>query len=865
MKFTWEQMVTIAILLMFSGATGGAVHGSPWQADTTANSTMPGLIGNESLAAPDFIGPIFESTDSQSNQFSQSTQQEQRSSSSTKQQESSSLPDKPQRDSPDDYDNSLRPGLIKHLARDQVAIWTVPARVRLVDVEWLMPFALATAGLLVTDTEFSKHLSNSPNRLKYSRDFSNYGVGAMGAAAGGLYLWGHMVHDDHKRETGVLAGEAALNSLAVTYALKYSLGRERPLQDNYTGNFFSGGDGFPSEHATAAWSIATVVAHEYPGTLTQILAYGMASAVSVSRLTAKEHFPTDVLVGSAIGWLSGEIVYRMHHDPELGGSTWLTYAESRDYLERDRPRQNMGTTFVELDSWVYPVFDRLAGLGYVHTGLAGMRPWTRMECARLTDEAAETLQDRGFANEQIGSLVAQLRREFAYELSLLDGGQNKTAALDSLYARAVSISGPDLTDGYHFGQTVSYDFGRPFERGTNGQAGGAFRAALGPLAFYVRAEYQHAPEAPAPSDAVRSIIALRDDVPEPPDVPVAAVNRPRLLDAYFGINLSNWELLVGRQSLSWGPGAGGSLIWSDNSEPVDMVRLVNSEAERLPGFLKYLGPARLDQFFGRLGGHDFIPRPFIYGNKISFKPIPTLEFGYGRTVTIGGKGGDALTPGNFFDSFVGHPSAHTVDHSVPGDSHASFDWTFNVPKVRDYLVFYGEWYADDDSTPFQSPQRTAFRPGIYLTRVPGLPRLDFHAEVADTDTAILGKGAVTMGNLNYYNSQYRDGYTNDGFLIGNAVGRMGRAYQGWLTYWISSRNNLQITYKNNSVDPAFIPGGGAWQDYSIKSEFYFRSGIYLKNQLQYENISHFPILFKGPQRNVTAILEFGFAPESKAK
>jgi membrane-associated phospholipid phosphatase len=828
-----ERIVTIGILLALCGATGRVCHGARWQlADSQQSSESP--------------------------MQSQSTQERQ---------SSSNLPSKPEpaEVQRDDDDNRLRPGLIKHFACDQKAIWTVPARVHLVDVEWLMPFALATAGFLVTDTEFSKHLSNSPSRLKYSRDFSNYGIGAMGAAAGGIYLLGAITHDDHKRETGVLAGEAALNSFAVTYALKYAIGRERPFQDDYRGNFFSGGDGFPSEHAAAAWSIATVVAHEYPGTLTQILAYGMASAVSVSRLTAKEHFPTDVLVGSAIGWLSGEIVYRMHHDPELGGSSWLTYSESRDYLERDRPRQNMGTTFVELDSWIYPVFDRLGGLGYVHSALAGMRPWTRMECARLTDEATDALRDRDLPNEQVAALLAQLRREFAYELSLLDGGENKTIALDSVYARTVSISGPDFTDGYHFGQTVSDDFGRPFERGTNGQAGGAFRAALGPIAVYVRAEYQHAPETPAPSDAVRNIIALRDQVPEPPDVPVASINRPRLLDAYFGVNLDNWEILVGRQSLSWGPGPGGSLIWSDNIEPVDMVRIVNSEAERLPGFFKYLGPARLDQFFGRLSGHDFIPRPFIYGNKISFKPIPDLEFGFARTVTIGGTGGDALTPGNFVHSFLGLESQHTVDHSVPGDSHASFDWTFNVPKVGNYLVLYGEWYADDDPVPFQAPQRTAFRPGIYLTHVPGLSKLDFHAEVADTDTGILGHGAITMGNLNYYNSQYRDGYTNDGFLIGNTVGRMGRTYQGWLTYWISSRNNLQVTYKNNYVDSKFIPGGGAWQDYSVKNELYFRSGIYLKTQLQYEHISHFPILFKGTQQNITAILECGFSPASSPK
>jgi membrane-associated phospholipid phosphatase len=763
-----------------------------------------------------------------------------------------------------DYDNSLGLHFFGRFLRDQEAIWSTPAEIRLGDAGWLMPFGLALAGTLATDTELSKHLSNSTSRLNQSNTFSNYGLGAMGGVAGGLYLWGQMSHDDHKRETGFLAAEAAADSLAVVYSLKYSLGRERPLTDNYNGNFWKGGDGFPSEHAAAAWSIASVVAHEYPGILTEFMAYGMASAVSASRLTAKQHFPSDVLVGSAIGWLSGQIVYRQHHDPELGGSPWETFAESRDYLERDRPRQSMGTTFVPLDSWVYPALNRLAALGYVHTEIAGLSPWTRMECARLTEEAREELETAGPLNAQARGLEDRLQLEFSHEIGLSDGGRNLSAEIDSVYVRAVSISGPPLTDGYHFGQTVSYDFSRPFERGTNGQAGGVFRAEAGPIAIYVRAEYQHAPSAPAPSDAVREIIALRDFVPEPPAVPVETVNRVRLLDAYIGVNLDNWQILVGKQSLSWAPGLGGSFLWSDNAEPVDMVRVVNSEPFSLPGFLKYLGPMRIDQFIGRTEGGTFIPHPFIYGNKMNFKPLPNLELGFGRTVTIGGRGGTPLTPGNFIRSFFGQQATGGTS-SVPGDSHSSFDWTFNVPKVRNYLVFYGDLYADDDPIPFVNPPKNPFRPGIFITRIPGISKLDLHIEATSTESpgwpGVDGKG--NMGNLNYWNANYHDGYTNGGNLIGNVVGRDGQAYQGWLTYWVSSTNTLQFTYKNSSVDRAFIPGGGAWQDYSLSNSFYSNSRFYVKSQVQYEHISHYPILFRGVKQNLTAIFEMGFTPMAR--
>jgi hypothetical protein len=776
--------------------------------------------------------------------------------------DSSSKPVKTSGNSPA-FDNGLGLHLVGRFLGDQKAIWTSPAQVRLSDADWLMPLGLITAFSLSTDTDFSKHLSNSPSRLSQSNTFSTDAVLGMGGLAGGIYLWGQISHDEHKKETGLLAGEAAANSLAMTYALKYAFARERPPADDFRGDFWKGTDSFPSEHAAAAWSIASVIAHEYPSPVTEILAYGAASAISVSRLTAKQHFPTDVLIGSALGWFSGEIVYRNHHDPELGGSTWQTFTESRDYLERDRPRQSMGTTFVPLDSWVYPVFDRLAGLGYVHSGLAGMRPWTRMECARLTQEAGEELQGTGAANEGATALVRRLEGEFSYEVNLLDGGRNKTANLESVYVRAVSVSGPALTDGFHFGQTVSYDFGRPFERGTNGQAGGSFRAAVGPIAIYVRTEYQHAPGAPAPSDAVRSVIALRDMVPEPPDVPVAPINRPRLLDAYVGVNLNNWQLLIGKQSLDWGPGLGGSLLFSDNAEPIDMVRLVNSEPFQLPSFFKYLGPVRVDQFIGRLGGDTFVRRPFLYGNKISLRPLPNLEIGFGRTVIIGGRGGDPLTPGNFVDSFFGLLGNTTAGHSVPGDNRDSLDWTFNVPKVRNYIVFYGEWYADDDPIAIENPLKSAYHPGIYITHFPSIPKLDFHIEAANTESPETLGG--DHGDLNYWNFVYRDGYTNNAFLIGNVVGRMGEAYQGWLTYWVSPRNTWQLIYKNNHVANAFIPGGGAWQDYSLKNEFYWKSGLYLKSQIQYEHISHYPILFKGLESNITTFVELGFWPSSKSK
>lgn len=195
---------------------------------------------------------------------------------------------------------------------------------------------------------------------------------------------------------------------------------------------------------------------------------------------------------------------------------------------------------------------------------------------------------------------------------------------------------------------------------------------------------------------------------------------------------------------------------------------------------------------------------------------------------------------------------------MPGHSQSEMDWTFYVPKVRNYIVFYGEVFASDDFIPWQNPPKNPFRPGIYITHFPKVPKLDLHIEATSTESS--GWNVGNHGDLNYWNYGYRDGSTYNGFLIGNTVGRMGQAYQGWLTYWLSPNNTFQVTYKNSSVDQAFIPGGGAWQDYTVSNELYLRSGFYLKSEIQYEHISHFPILFNGPQQNVSAIVEFGIMP-----
>jgi hypothetical protein len=94
---------------------------------------------------------------------------------------------------------------------------------------------------------------------------------------------------------------------------------------------------------------------------------------------------------------------------------------------------------------------------------------------------------------------------------------------------------------------------------------------------------------------------------------------------------------------------------------------------------------------------------------------------------------------------------------------------------------------------------------------------------------------------------------------------MGQAIQGWLTYWASPAQTLQFTYKNNFIDSAFVPGGGAWQDYSLRHELNLNSGLYAKTEAQYEHISRYPLLFAGPQNNFTVAIEMGVRLARKSR
>jgi hypothetical protein len=750
-------------------------------------------------------------------------------------------------------------------------LWTSPKNLRFSDTTWLVPISGLAAGLFVTDADVNRHMSQDPKTISNYRSISNIGLAGLAGGAGALWALSYKNHDSHWRETGFLAGEAALNSLVMTEVAKYSFGRQRPLQGTGAGDFFQGGTSFPSEHAAAAWSIAEVIAHEYPGPLTKILAYGVAGLVSYSRVRAQQHFSSDVLIGALIGELSAYTVYKRHHDPELGGEEWESWSSKARRMFTDPSPGYRGSPYVPLDSWIYPALERLAGMGLVDSGFAAMRPWTRRECARLVTEAGDRI---AFSDSPAGEIYRQLEAEFTSELDPASG--EPQARLESVYTRVGNISGMPLNDGYHFAETRINDFGRPFGEGWNTSTGFSFYTTAGPWTGYFRGEFQTAPPVPALSLSARQFVAFADQLPGvPPANGTPSVQQFQMLDAYVGLTLSNWEFSFGRQSLDWGPGdagQGGSIMFSDNAAPIDMIRVNRVTPFSIPFVSRVLGPLRVEAFFGQLNGQHFTagpnfatsgsfaveyqPQPYLHGQRLSFKPTRNFEFGFSRTTIMGGPG-VPLTWGTFGHSLFGLGNGLPGSPEDPGDRRSGMDWSYRLPKLRDWVTFYGDAFAEDQFSPIAYWDRSAIRGGLYFSHLPKIPRLDLRVEGVYTD--VPAGGALSHGFF-YFNFRFKEGYTNNGQLLGSWIGREGQGAQAWTNYWFNARDRLQINFRHQKVSQQFVPGGGTLTDVGVQGDYWPTQIIGLTTSVQYERWL-FPVIQPGPQRDISASIGIQIQPQ----
>ena len=204
-----------------------------------------------------------------------------------------------------------------YILRDEKYVWLFP-----VDLakgqHWVPTVAVVgtTAGLIYADPPIMRYYTNKATKWnRFNESLNGSVTGALeGAVPASLFLYGLVRHDTYTEETALLAGEAYADSAIPHVAIKIVSRRFRPNAvppgSDYSDTFFRSsvspfgkGSSFPSGHAAAAFSIATVIARRYRDhRWVPYMCYGVAGLVAFSRIPDRAHFPSDVFAGAAIGY-----------------------------------------------------------------------------------------------------------------------------------------------------------------------------------------------------------------------------------------------------------------------------------------------------------------------------------------------------------------------------------------------------------------------------------------------------------------------------------------------------------------------------------------------------------------------------------
>lgn len=209
--------------------------------------------------------------------------------------------------------------IVRNLRRglaDQKSLYAAPFKVK--NIKWDFLFLGVTGGFLAGDREISRQISN--DHVDVSHAVALATLLGTSAAAGGIWAYGLKTGDRHADETGQLTLETLANTFLIYTPMQFIAGRERPDEGTGNGRFWvhrNFNTSFPAGHPMFTWAMASVIAHEYPRTWVKILAYGGAGTLTVSRLTGRNHFTSDLWVGSVLGYLIGAKIFHMHCDPQF--------------------------------------------------------------------------------------------------------------------------------------------------------------------------------------------------------------------------------------------------------------------------------------------------------------------------------------------------------------------------------------------------------------------------------------------------------------------------------------------------------------------------------------------------------------------
>ena len=557
-------------------------------------------------------------------------------------------------------------------------------------------------------------------------------------------------------------------------------------------------------------------------------------------------------------------------------------------------QSGMGSPYIPVDSWIYPAVLRLYSLGFVDHVYINMRPWTRASVRNMLEDTADMISDpdEGPVTEEAQEIYDALNRELDLDASGACTGRIGEVDMESAYSVVRGLSGNPLRDSFHLGSTIVNDYGRPFQNGVNFYTGASGYATAGRFALYARGEFQGAPSAPGYSASLYQTLSFVDGATNPitglaypgqatiPAGPIHAITRGRFLEAYISAQLLNHVISFGKQDEWLGPDQGASMAYSNNADNIYAFHINRVEPLYIPLLSRLTGPFRYEFLIGQLRGHTLMPNPafannpsdqpnvispgnpWVHVEKISFRPTHNIELGFERTVLFGGEGHSPVTLHSFLKSFfstVNVTAAEKNGRDDPGARFGAFDFSYRLPFVRNWLTLYTDSEAHDDVSPVDAPRRAAFRPGLYLSHVPGLTKLDLRAEGVSTDPPT---SRSVSGSFMYWEGLEKQGYTNQGQLFGDWIGREDKGGQFWATYHLSGDEWVQAAWRRQKAAKDFVPGGTTLNDFSVQVLKRIGPDIEINGNFDLESWKA-PVYLPGQQTVTSTTVQLTWYPRQK--
>jgi len=444
------------------------------------------------------------------------------------------------------------------------------------------------------------------------------------------------------------------------------------------------------------------------------------------------------------------------------------------------------------DDDAYRLLDKLIAFSLCEPPIRSQRPYPRGEFARMTAEAMskyaemkeglgepesfEKYVKRAARMREIGEVIDELKAEFHEEL--VDMG---------------AVEGERMR--YRVHPIEEFVFYRDYLNSpptqipvNNGR--GLINAWVNPLGDYDLGRhptdgYQSAEELVARFQLGKFFSAYAR--------PRLEVNFPRqgdlsgdlyIQNAYGTFKAGNFSMKAGRDSMVWGFGERGSLLYSTNPRPLDGIWLTNPEPARLPWYFKYLGRWRYTLYAANLGPEYARKYAWIAGYKLSLAPARYVEVGFGHAVQIGGEGAPTPSAVDVIGEFFGFRPAGTSGSAPNLTNHMfEFDLLLRIPQLRG-VELYGNFALEDK---WKSVKKTlthgmSYLGGLYIPALNNTGSMDLRIEY------------VHVNPLQYRHSLYADGWTINERLMGTDAGPDANAIHAQFRHTISPKIWYGVTF-----------------------------------------------------------------------